>query len=127
MTPAYSALDPQADRPAVVIHAFREWRDPQPALEILDRVIAVVCQTWAVSREELLSRAKPLRLADPRIAMYALARKATRLSSIEIGRAFGREHGSILYGVKAAAARVETDPHFATAFGVAASRLGITP
>lgn len=127
MTPTYSALDTQADRPAIVIRAFPEWRDPEPPAAALARAIEVVCQTWGVTREEVVGRGRTERIAAPRLALYALMKRLTRVTSIELGRMLGKTHGAIIHGVKAAADRVDTDPHFAAAYRVAEARLGITP
>ena len=66
----------------------------------VDAVIQCVCKYFGISSEEILgkSRAKPF--AYPRqIAMY-LARSHTTLSYPDLGRAFGKDHTTVLHGVQ---------------------------
>lgn len=66
----------------------------------VDAVINCVCKYFGISSEEILgkSRAKPF--AYPRqIAMY-LARSHTTLSYPDLGRAFGKDHTTVLHGVQ---------------------------
>lgn len=107
------------------IRQVEGWTDPEPPEAILERVIAVVCKTWGVTREELLGTGRVARVVDPRFAMYALARKATGLPLVQIGIALGRDHKAIWYGVKVTTDRIATEPRFAAAYRAAEARLGI--
>ena len=66
----------------------------------VDAVINCVCKYFAISREEILSKSRAKPLAYPRqIAMY-LARSHTPLSYPDLGRAFGKDHTTVLHGVQ---------------------------
>lgn len=67
----------------------------------VERVQEVVGQYYRVSREELASRSRKRQIAQPRnLAMY-LCRQHTRAPLEAIGRAFGRNHATVLYAVQA--------------------------
>jgi chromosomal replication initiator protein len=70
-----------------------------------------VCETFSITREELLSSSRAARLVWPRqIAMY-LARESTDLTFPDIGRRFGgRNHTTVMHAVKRTAERLTTDP-----------------
>jgi chromosomal replication initiator protein len=69
-----------------------------------------VCDTFAITREELLSSSRSARLVWPRqVAMY-LARENTNLAFPEIGRRFGgRNHTTVMHAVRRAAQRLTSD------------------
>ncbi len=75
------------------------------------RVQELVCEAFALTREELLSPSRAVRVAWPRqVAMY-LAREHTHESLPAIGRSFGgRNHTTVLHAVKRTAARLAADP-----------------
>jgi chromosomal replication initiator protein len=69
-----------------------------------------VCDTFSVSRDELLSANRSARLVWPRqVAMY-LARENTDLTFPDIARRFGgRNHTTVMHAVKRTAHRLTTD------------------
>lgn len=69
----------------------------RPTIADVQRAVA---EAYAVPVEDLLDHRRDAKLAHPRqIAMY-LARKATRHSSVVIGRHFRRDHSTVLYAVQ---------------------------
>ena len=71
-------------------------------LDELARPIAairrLVCLRYGVTRAEIVGRRRLSRLAVPRHVAFWLALKVTGASSSEIGRAFGRDHTTVLHG-----------------------------
>jgi chromosomal replication initiator protein len=80
---------------------------PAPSIE---EIQDAVCETFAITREELLSASRAARLVWPRqVAMY-LARESTALTFPDIGRSFGgRNHTTVMHAVKRTADRLTTD------------------
>lgn len=58
---------------------------------------ASVCRHFTLSRDELLSRARDQRVARPRLIAMHLTRRLTIKSFPQIGRAFQRDHSSVIY------------------------------
>jgi chromosomal replication initiator protein len=88
------------------------------------RVQQLVCEAFALSREELLSSSRVARVAWPRqIAMY-LAREHTQESLPSIGRAFGgRNHTTVIHAIRRTAERLASDPEASTVVREIAVRL----
>ena len=76
----------------------------------IDRVQDLACETFGVTREELLSNARTRRIAWARqVAMY-LARRHTGATLPAIGERFGgRNHTTVIHACKSAGARLEND------------------
>ena len=77
----------------------------------LEAIQDAVCETFHITREELLSPSRAARLVWPRqVAMY-LARESTDLTFPDIARRFGgRNHTTVMHAVKRAADRLTSDP-----------------
>jgi chromosomal replication initiator protein len=92
--PEHAAGGPGGSRPAPSVEAIQD----------------AVCETFAITREELLSANRAARFVWPRqVAMY-LARESTNLAFPEIGRRFGgRNHTTVMHAVKRTAHRLTTD------------------
>ena len=70
-------------------------RDIQP-----DAIQQVVARHFNISVSDIIGKCRTRQVAEPRmIAMY-LCRELTRLSSNEIGSAFGRTHANVLHATK---------------------------
>jgi chromosomal replication initiator protein len=80
---------------------------PAPSVESIQDA---VCDTFSITREELLSSSRAARLVWPRqIAMY-LAREKTELTLPDIGRRFGgRNHTTVMHAVRRTAEKVAGD------------------
>jgi chromosomal replication initiator protein len=77
----------------------------------VEDVQAAACEAFGISREELLSTSRTVRLTWPRqVAMY-LARELTDQTLPAIGRAFGdRDHTTVMHACKRTAERMAGDP-----------------
>jgi len=81
-----------------------------PRRQTLEDIQLRVCTAFSITPEELLSTSREVRLAWPRqVAMY-LARELTDQTLPAIGRAFGRNHTTVLHACRRIAARIATDP-----------------
>lgn len=83
-------------------------------LDELERPIAavrrLVCLRYGVTRAEIVGRRRLSRLVRPRQVAFWLALKVTGASSSEIGRAFGRDHTTVLHGASCVEERRRRDP-----------------
>lgn len=91
--------------------------DPQPARRPVGPIklcASVVTERYAVTWDELTSRRRDIRVAFPRQVLMYLARKCVMRSSTEIGRRLGgRDHSTVLHGVRKIETLIKTDPTFA--------------
>ena len=90
------------------------YPQPTPAVSAppsIARVQELACETFAVSREELLSTGRTSHLAWARqVAMY-LAREHTGATLPAIGQSFGgRNHTTVMYACRKAGERIAGDP-----------------
>lgn len=60
-------------------------------------IIGRVCKEWNIDLIELLSHRRQHYLCVPRQVAMAVALKLTPLSSMQLGRHFGRDHSTILH------------------------------
>ena len=73
----------------------------------------LVCCAFGISQLDLLSRRRGRVQARPRQVAMWLARHATPCSLPEIGRAFDRDHTTVMHGIERVEARMAEDPGFA--------------
>lgn len=83
----------------------------QHATEVRLAVKAVV-SVWPVTSEEVQSRVRLEPVADARRTVYWLLR-SRGWSSVAIGRALHRDHGSVLFGLAQHARLCDTQPEYA--------------
>jgi chromosomal replication initiator protein len=114
---AYSSLSEQAmtaELASTVLDGFygpeRRSAGATRGVPSVEAIQDAVCDTFSVSRDELLSANRSARLVWPRqVAMY-LARENTDLTFPDIARRFGgRNHTTVMHAVKRAAHRLTTD------------------
>lgn len=88
--------------------------DVMPGRITVDKIQAIVCRDFGLSRGELLANRRTKSVVRPRqIAMY-LAKELTQRSLPEIGRRFGgRDHTTILHAVRTITRLVTTDADLA--------------
>lgn len=73
------------------------------------KIQAACCRHFRVKRNEMLSPRRYNGIAFPRqVAMY-LARELTSYSFPQIGRAFGRDHSTIIHGARKIAEQLTQD------------------
>lgn len=73
-------------------------------------IMASVCEYYDVTTADILSHSHYLRVAYPRMIVYYLARRLTRLSLSGIAQRVGqRDHGTIYSGIKRISYRLHSD------------------
>lgn len=72
---------------------------PAPGYAVLDAIIDLVASEFAVPRRVLCSHRRNAGAVEARQAGMWLARHVTRQSYPAIGRAFDRDHTSVIYAV----------------------------
>ncbi|MGH7290937.1 MAG: chromosomal replication initiator protein DnaA, partial [Myxococcota bacterium] len=76
----------------------------------LDEIMAETARAYGVAKEDLRARSRKQSLVRPRqVAMY-LARRYTDASLAEIGRAFARDHTSVMYAIDVVERRIVEKP-----------------
>lgn len=84
----------------------------------IDDIVSVVSEYYGVSQPDILSSRGSRSFIRPRqVAMY-LSRALTRHSLPEIGRAFDRDHTTVLYAVRKAEAMMQSDSEWKTEVGL---------
>ena len=99
---------------------------PVPRAEppTLTAIQDAVCAVNGITREELLSPRRSMRIAHARqLAMY-LARELTPLSLTEIARGFDRDHTTVLHAIRSVSARLEPGSDTAAALHTIHTTLG---
>ena len=85
------------DRAEKVLADLLPANDRTPTVEAIKRL---VCECYNVRLAEMDSPRRARSVARPRqVAMY-LAKQLTQLSLPDIGRRFGRDHSTVLYGIR---------------------------
>lgn len=98
------------DRAREVLRNIITSDEQMPSPIPVDRIIEVVARTSQVDVKEIRGKHKTARLVNARhVAMY-LARHMTELSTPEIGRAFGKDHSSVMYACEKIKREVATHP-----------------
>lgn len=72
-------------------------------------IVRAVCELWNISRNDLLGEKHSWRYAHPRQAAYLLASDFSLSSIAGIGRFFGRDHTTVLHGIRQALGRADRD------------------
>lgn len=76
---------------------------------VVAAVIYHVCAAFNVSKDELLSRARPERIAWPRQVAMALAHEASGLNNVELGKVFHRDACTVAWAWICVRDRVQVD------------------
>jgi chromosomal replication initiator protein len=91
----------------------------------LDRIAAIVCEHFAVTRSDLFSRRRSRHIALPRqVAMY-LCRMHLRASYPRIGELFERDHSTAIHAITITEARLRRDTTFHETVGRIERALGV--
>jgi hypothetical protein len=93
----------------------------RPLIETVQRATAA---HYNVSRREMLTARRARDVMHPRQAAYYLAKKLTKATLPEIGRAFNRDHSSVLHGVRKIERLMETDATLLADLHAIANALG---
>lgn len=96
-----------------MITAMREEHQVPARRPMICEVIKAVAEHFGVSVENILGRQSHRSISRPRqIAMY-MAREHCGKSTTALGREFGRDHTTVIYGAEKIARQVDADPMFA--------------
>lgn len=76
-------------------------------------ILKVVSIVWRKSEADITADRRDLECLLPRVAVIHLARKLTRASSSQIGRAVRRDHSTVLNTTRSALRRIALDDAFA--------------
>jgi chromosomal replication initiator protein len=90
--------------------ALRHYQIEEPEAQVsVDDVLQSVCVYFDLKRDDLIGPNRQRKVAAPRhMAMY-LVRKLIGLSYPEIGQQFGRDHTSVMHGVRKIESSIESD------------------
>ena len=84
-----------------------------PVTQVTVRTILnVVCASYSLSEIEILSSRRTTRISEARHMAMWLAMTLTPRSSGEIARLIGKDHKSVLYGLRKVTCRMEAEPDF---------------
>ena len=87
---------------------------PDTIQPTIKQIRNAVCAHFNVSANDLCGRRRPLHIVVPRHVAYYLCGTLTLKSWPEIGRRLGgRDHTTVLYGVRKIARRIEQEPDLA--------------
>jgi chromosomal replication initiator protein len=125
---ALSSLLAEPLAPPIVRRALGESPRPSPgaltAPPTLEAIQDAVCAVQGITREEMGSALRSPRIARARqIAMY-LARELTGLSLTQIARGVGRDHTTVMHGVRAVQGRLQPGSETEAAIHKVRLRLG---
>jgi len=106
----------------------------QPLIDTAERVLTVrdiaraVCDHFHVTMIDLVSPRRTARVVRPRRVVMFLARTHTTRSLPEIGRLLGgKDHTTVLHGVRSISERLETDTALHRDIDEIVLRLGLKP
>lgn len=124
---ARASLLKSAITPELVAQALAAVELPGRARS-LDEIMAETARAYGVAKDDLRARSRKQSLVRPRqIAMY-LARRYTDASLAEIGRAFARDHTSVMYAIDVVERRIVEKPQIRYELEALAQRVsGGTP
>ncbi len=74
------------------------------------KVLRVVAHAYGITVDDLTGRDRHKNTAEGRLVAYWLLRTRTQLSFPEIGRVLGKDHTSVISGVRKCVTRRETEP-----------------
>ena len=90
----------------------------------LSEIIDATARTYGLTHAQLMCRSRRRTLVVPRqLAMY-LCRRLTDASLAEIGRALGRDHSTVIHGIRSVESRVASKPQLRYELESIAARLG---
>ncbi len=78
--------------------------------ETIKVIITEVCAKFGLTHDLLLSRCREDRVAGPRQVAYYITRQFDEIPYCTIAQAFGKEHGTIMFGCRAVQNRMDTEP-----------------
>lgn len=83
-----------------------------------DMLVEAVADNYRLNSDVLFSKSRVKDVADARMVIMYLSQKLLDLSCGAIGRKLGREHSTVIHGIKAIKKRIESDREFADRLSV---------
>ena len=122
---AHISIHDKAITQEVLENMLRDVADQDPGRTVnIDRIQRLVAERYDIRMSELLGRGRPKMIAEGRqVAMY-LTRELTKISLVEVGKAFGgRDHGTVIHAIKVVTGRMETEEAFRNMIGELKARI----
>ena len=88
----------------------------RPRREAVEDATRIVAAEYGLPSAELIGRGRTKSVSEARQMAYCLLRDFAKMSFPEIGAAFGRDHTTIMMGVRNIARLIQLDPYAASAF-----------
>jgi chromosomal replication initiation ATPase DnaA len=108
---SYSSLDPQADRPAVAVPAHPDSRAAKR-----DLVVAVVAKHTGVSADAIMGPSRIHSIVVGRHLCFLILKERLGLNSSTLGHLFGRNHGTVILGIRSVQDLLDTEPPLRSMF-----------
>ena len=86
-----------------------------PRFGAMAEIVEAVATVYGVSTAAIIGRCRSKSIAEARQVACLIARRCTRLSLPEIGRAVGCDHTTVMHGIKAAEQKCAADRWLAAA------------
>ena len=80
-------------------------------LEIIQGISIIVCEHFNISPELLFSKRRTENITLPRQVVFYIAREFN-LTLEAIGKEFGKDHGTVLYGCRHIKEKMSVEPEF---------------
>ena len=78
-----------------------------------DMVVEAAADRFRLNSDVIFSKSRVRDVADARMVIMYLAQKILGLSTGSIGRKLGRQHSTVIHGIKSVISRIQSDPDFA--------------
>jgi ATPase involved in DNA replication initiation len=78
----------------------------------LDKVIQIVTDFTGVTVEKMTSNVRAYYVSDSRFIMWYMLKKFTKMTLVDIGVMFNRDHSSVIYGIRRCEDLIKTEKDF---------------
>lgn len=92
-------------RPELNRISFKKYSDS-------DKIIRIVVEFTGITVDQMIGNGKNAHVSDSRFIMWRMLRRFTKLTLMDIGQMFRRDHTSIMYGVQRCEDLISTEPSF---------------
>ena len=97
----------------VVASPYLEIRPSELERSPVLHIITAVCDEFGVGGADILGTRRFRTVAEARLLCYWLLRTRTRMSFPEIGQTMGRDHGTVMNGIRSVVKKLGSDKQFA--------------
>lgn len=88
-------------------------KKPFDRYALIHRLVEIASEVWEVDAGELLGRRRTRRVSEARQAVSLVATRLLNRTTVEVGKALGRDHSTISTAAKEAADRLLANPEYA--------------